>query len=139
MNTKKYNWILYLITTTIVVTIAVQLYWNYRNYQENKRRVKNEIQASLDTAIDEYYSGISKNNFFGVFNSDSTRISKNLFTSFWKTDKDSLKGKFHISSLQIKTDNPDEYKKMPRIIDSIFFKDSVFSKLHKGEKIKRNV
>ena len=67
MNTRKYNWILYIITSTIVITIAVQLYWNFRNYQENKLRVQNEIQSSLDNAIDEYYSGLSKENFFAIY------------------------------------------------------------------------
>ena len=46
MNTKKYKWIFYLITATIVTTIGVQFYWNYKTYQENKQRVTNEIQIS---------------------------------------------------------------------------------------------
>ena len=73
MNTKKHHWILYSITVTIVLTISVQLYWNYNNYLENKQRVKNEIQTSLDIAIDEYYTTISKNNFFAIVNQDKHR------------------------------------------------------------------
>ena len=60
MNAKNHHWILYLITTTIILTIFVQLYWNYNNYLENKQQVRNEIQNSLDIAIDEYYTDISK-------------------------------------------------------------------------------
>ena len=55
MNLKKQHWTLYFITATIVLTIAVQLYWNYNNYSENKQRVQNEIQSSLDIAI-EFHS-----------------------------------------------------------------------------------
>jgi len=56
MNTRKHNWILYLISITITVTIAVQFYWNYKNFQENRRRVINEIQISFDNAVEEYFS-----------------------------------------------------------------------------------
>ncbi len=60
MNTQKHKWILYLITVTIVVTIGVQLYWNYKNYQQNKQRVLNEIQISLDNAVDNYFADLTK-------------------------------------------------------------------------------
>jgi two-component system phosphate regulon sensor histidine kinase PhoR len=128
MNTKKYNWILYIISTTIVVTIVVQLYWNYNNYLENKRQVQNEIQNSLDIAIDEYYSNISKKNFFGFYSKDSTDVSKGAyyFNNLFSSKKDSTK-KFKISSIEIKTDNPDEYRQMPKLLDSLLFKDSVLT------------
>ena len=38
MNTKKYQLIFYFITATIVATIAVQFFWNYKNYEENKEQ-----------------------------------------------------------------------------------------------------
>ena len=69
MNTKKYRWLFYFITATIVATIAVQFYWNYKNYQENQQRVTNEIQLSLDNAIEEYYSSIAKSNFITIIDS----------------------------------------------------------------------
>ena len=71
MNIKKYQWIFYLIATTIVATIAVQFYWNYKNYEENKRRVTNEIQISLDNAVEEYYSSLAKKDFLTILNSNS--------------------------------------------------------------------
>ena len=127
MNTKKYNWILYLISTTIVITIVVQLYWNYHNYLDNKQRVKNEIQTSLDISIEEYYTNLSKSNFFGIFTADSIKAGKDLFESLTSNKKDTSKSKFTISSIQITTDNPDEYKDMPAILDSIIFKDSLLT------------
>ena len=44
MITKKHQWIVYLIAITILATIAIQFYWNYKNYEENKRQVTNEVQ-----------------------------------------------------------------------------------------------
>ena len=110
-----------------MITIAVQLYWNYNNYLDNKQRVKNEIQNSIDTAIDEYYSDLSKDNFFAIFSADSIKAGKGLFESWMPNRKDSSKSKFTISSIQIKTDNPDEYRQMPALLDSLIFKDSVIT------------
>ena len=70
MNTQKYKWILYLIVITIITTIAIQFYWNFKNYEENKQRVANEIQLSLDNAVEEYYSSLAKSNFFSILKND---------------------------------------------------------------------
>ena len=70
MNTKKYRWLLYTITLTIIATITVQVYWNYKNYQQNKQRVVNEIQISLDNALDEYFAELAKSNFLPMINSN---------------------------------------------------------------------
>ena len=68
MNTKKYQLIFYFITATIVATIAVQFFWNYKNYEENKVRVANEIQLSLDNAIEEYYAKLAKTDYTTILN-----------------------------------------------------------------------
>jgi hypothetical protein len=70
MNTQKYKWILYFIVITIITTIAIQFYWNFKNYEENKQRVANEIQLSLDNAVEEYYSSLAKSNFLTIIKND---------------------------------------------------------------------
>ena len=93
MNTKKYRWILYLITLTIVTTITVQVYWNYQNYLQNKQRISNEIQLSLDTAIEEYFANITKKSNITFINStisDETKTRKNFEAFFSKVKLDSL-------------------------------------------------
>lgn len=72
MEPKKHSWILYLILATILTTIAVQFYWNYRNYEQNKQRVLNEIQLSLDNAVEQYYSNLSKKNFLTIVRPKNT-------------------------------------------------------------------
>lgn len=135
MNIKKYNWILYLITSTIVITIVVQLYWNYNNYLDNKQRVRNEIQNSLDISIDEYYTDISKSSFFAIFNSDSLKNGKDFFEKLHPTPNDSVKDRLKISSISVTTDNLEEYQKMPAILDSLFFTDSLVSARFKNKRI----
>ena len=118
MNAKKQHWTLYSITATIVLTIAVQLYWNYNNYLDNKQRVKNEIQNSLDTAIDEYYTDLSKSNFFAIIDYDSINSKSSFLKDFWNEDINSSKSKVSISSIKISSDysGVEEASKIPKIL-----------------------
>ena len=132
MNAKKQHWTLYFITATIVLTIAVQLYWNYNNYVDNKQRVKNEIQSSLNTAIDEYYTDVSKSNFFSIINYDSINTKNGLFNDFWNEDINSSKSKVSISSIKISSDYSGDLdaskipKKLAEIYgSSIFIADTI--------------
>jgi len=67
MDIRKHQWIFYLIAATILATIAVQFYWNYKNFEENKQRITNEIQLSLDNAVEEYFAKLAKENFTTIF------------------------------------------------------------------------
>ena len=132
MNATKQHWTLYSITATIILTIAVQLYWNYNNYVDNKQRVKNEIQSSLDTAIDEYYTNLSKSNFFAIIDYDSINNKSSFLKDFWNEDINSSKSKVSISSIKISSDyNGDTYvskipKKLAEIYgSSIFITDTI--------------
>ena len=110
MKTQKHHWILYLISCTILITIVVQFYWNYRNYQENKQRVMNEIQLSLDNAIEQYFADLSKKNHFAIVtqNSNPRRIKKFLSTTV--TNKDSLGNNLESINIDIQTDNKTTFK-----------------------------
>ncbi|MFD2568648.1 sensor histidine kinase [Pseudotenacibaculum haliotis] len=133
MNTKKYNWILYLITATIITTVAVQLYWNYKNFQENRTRVENEVQISLDTAIEEYYSNLSKNNFFSIVSSDSIQFHDHIFgdifidSSYEPTD--SLE--YNVTVGVGKSKQAIRLKGSPSLLDSLRLKESLVSKAFK--------
>jgi two-component system phosphate regulon sensor histidine kinase PhoR len=118
MNAKKQHWTLYSITATIVLTIAVQLYWNYNNYLDNKQRVQNEIQNSLDTAIDEYYTDLSKSNFFAIIDYDSINSKSSFLKDFWNEYINSSKSKVSISSIKISSDYSGdlEASKIPKIL-----------------------
>ncbi|MBC3847439.1 two-component sensor histidine kinase [Winogradskyella echinorum] len=88
MTIKNINWILYSIAVTIIITIAVQFYWNYKNYQSNKQRVTNEIQFSLDNALEEYYAEIAKTDFLTIINTDSD-------TAIWQNSlKDTIESQY---------------------------------------------
>lgn len=67
MNDKRYKWILYTIVAVIIATIGIQVYWNYKNYQTNKQQLVNDVQISLDKAVDDYYAALAERTTIGVF------------------------------------------------------------------------
>jgi two-component system phosphate regulon sensor histidine kinase PhoR len=66
MKDYKYRWILFIIQAVIVGTIAIQIYWNYKNYQVNKQQLINEVQISLDKAVDDYYAALAERTTLGI-------------------------------------------------------------------------
>ncbi|MDY8136547.1 HAMP domain-containing sensor histidine kinase [Aquimarina sp. 2201CG5-10] len=64
MKRRNYKTILYFITAVIVVTLSIQVYWNLKNYQASKQQLINEVQISLDNAVDQYYEELAKNQTF---------------------------------------------------------------------------
>jgi len=100
MKQKKYLWTLYLIITTIVISIATQLYFNYKNYQKNKQQFINEVQISLDNATDVYYAELIKTapifaDFFTDIDMDnilSVNMDKNSSNTNLTIVMDSIKG-----------------------------------------------
>lgn len=133
MNSKKYNWVLYLISVTIVTTIAVQLYWNYKNYKQNKQYVVNEIQESLDSAIEEYFAKLTKESLFAIVEPRNSskqdvkkreEILKSIFSPL--TSKGRKKDSTHTnvttkSSLEILTDNTHNFQE----INSVLFDSAI--------------
>lgn len=65
MDKRKHHYLLYVIIGVIVSTIAIQVYWNYKNYLSNKQTFINEVQISLDKAVDDYYAKLATKTTIG--------------------------------------------------------------------------
>ena len=103
MNEKGYRWLLYTIVIVILSTIAIQVYWNYKNYLTNKQQLINDVQVSLDKAVDDYYTNLAERTTVGFsFEGDT---SKGAFDEG---------GKFHQIITQI-----DEAEKEFKNLDSL--------------------
>ncbi|PRX57820.1 sensor histidine kinase [Flagellimonas meridianipacifica] len=76
MENKKFGYILYLISFTILATIAIQVYWNIGNYKTNKLALKNEVQNSFDSSVEAYYANLAKADFFTFLDTDTLNIQK---------------------------------------------------------------
>ena len=65
MNNNRYHWIFYLIVFVILGTTCIQVYWNYKNYGVNKQQFVNDVQISLDNAVNLYYTNIAERSTIG--------------------------------------------------------------------------
>ena len=77
MKDSKYRWILYTIVLVIIATIGIQVYWNYKNYETNKQQLANDVQTSLDKAVDDYYANLAEETTMGLSLSGSRQ--KDIF------------------------------------------------------------
>tara|TARA_R110001583_G_scaffold86860_1_gene226719 strand:- start:54955 stop:56424 length:1470 start_codon:yes stop_codon:yes gene_type:complete len=71
MDKKSYKWVVYFIGVTIITTIAVQVYWNYREYQINKQNLISKVQLSLDNSVEAYFANITKSGIITFKSLDS--------------------------------------------------------------------
>jgi len=107
MNDKRYSWLLYTIVAVIIMTIGIQVYWNYKNYQTNKQQLINDVQISLDKAVDDYYTALAERTTFGfILEGDQ---QKNAFKedgeleNFFKNIDESNKEFTNLDSLDTNT------------------------------------
>ncbi|MBT8262278.1 MAG: HAMP domain-containing histidine kinase [Bacteroidia bacterium] len=98
MNNLKYKGILYFIAAVILTTLCIQVYWNYKNYQIGKQQLINDVQTSLDNAVDNYYTSLAKSRSFNIL-ADSAHFSRKhwLDTEFHISDSIVDKGRFELN------------------------------------------
>src|SRR5690554_100136 len=73
---KNQNKIVFFIGLIVMMTIAIQFYWNYIQYKDNKQQVINEIQIALDNTIDTYYNELSKMTSYQLLFHQDTTVTK---------------------------------------------------------------
>ncbi|MDR6966353.1 two-component system phosphate regulon sensor histidine kinase PhoR [Flavobacterium arsenatis] len=66
MKSSRYKYILLFITITILATIGLQIFWNIKNYRENRVQLIKEVQTAFDNSIEYYYVEDSKNDFMAI-------------------------------------------------------------------------
>lgn len=73
MKSKNYKYILFFISVTIIATISLQIYWNIKNYAENKQRLINDVQIAFDNSIEHYYAEDVKTDFMTFIGNDTIK------------------------------------------------------------------
>ena len=90
MQERHYKSILYFISTIILITIGIQGYWNYKNYQSGKQQLINEVQISLDNAVESYYTNLAEQNLIGLSITDNDQeLSPEEIDSLFNNFEDS--------------------------------------------------
>ncbi len=87
MQKRHYKSVLYFISLVIVLTLAIQVYWNYKNYQQGKQQLINEVQIGLDQAVDTYYIDLATDNTIGFAINQSPNLK---FLKSFKGSNNSL-------------------------------------------------
>ena len=77
MPNAIYRKLLYFICGVISVTLGIQLYWNYKNYEDGKQQLIREVQSSADSAIDSYFIDLAKRNTIGISLTEDDQILEN--------------------------------------------------------------
>ncbi|AEE18745.1 sensor histidine kinase [Dokdonia sp. 4H-3-7-5] len=92
MKSNRYTYIIYSIATVIFITLAIQIYWNYKNYESGKEQLKREVQLSLNQAVDAYYEEVAIRNTLGLYSSDDTPDTDGIRTgiSSWIKSLDTI-------------------------------------------------
>ena len=123
MKLKNYKKLIYLITATIIATIAMQVYWNVQNYKTNKQRLINEVQISLDNGVEAYYADIAKTDIRAFISHDvSKKSNRNFIKDVFKTKE----SKSFFDALKHKRN--DTVSNKPKVeISEITFNDVSFS------------
>lgn len=76
MNSVRYKGLLYFIVAVIAATLAIQVYWNYKNYQASKQQLVNDVQTSLDNAVDRYYTDLAAETSLELIGNDMHFVSQ---------------------------------------------------------------
>lgn len=85
MKSSKYKYILFFITVTILATIGLQIFWNIKNFKENRIQLVKEVQTAFDESIEYYYVEDSKNNFLAFVDKNDS-VNDNSFLDRIKLD-----------------------------------------------------
>jgi len=86
MNKRNYKYVVYFIVITIITTIAVQLYWNYREYQINKQNLISKVQLSLDNSVEAYFANLTKSGIITFTSIDSMNSKEKIDTIIVSTN-----------------------------------------------------
>lgn len=81
MKSKNYKYIILFISLTIIATVGLQVFWNIKNYKENKVRLINEVQIALDNSIEYYYVEDIKNDFIAYVNNNKSVNTEDFIES----------------------------------------------------------
>ena len=85
MDKKNYKWVVSFISITIIITIAVQVYWNYREYEINERQLIRNVQRSLDNGVEDYYANVTRSGIITYSSIDSVHDAAKIDTILVKT------------------------------------------------------
>jgi two-component system phosphate regulon sensor histidine kinase PhoR len=103
VDNKNHRLLIALVSVTISVTIAIQGYWNYVSYKANKVELINQVQISLDKAVESYYADIAKGHIVTVSANEDTVDGIGQFRHIIKQRGDIMIDSIHKDAVEFKS------------------------------------
>lgn len=107
MNENKYKSILIFISATVLLTIAMQVYWNYKEFNQNKAQLTSTVQLSLDNAVESYFANLTRSGIISIPSNDSISGFNSNDTIYFKTRSRGAIRKVIDSTIQTLSENGD--------------------------------
>ena len=60
---------------TVLATVGLQTYWNYKNYGINKQQLQKEIQLLFDQSVTDYFDQVSKEDVVSFLSTNDEETS----------------------------------------------------------------
>jgi signal transduction histidine kinase len=67
MNKKQFPYLNIFVSIITIAIIAIQVYWNWKSYEDTKKRLVSDIQVTVDNTVDKYFIDISRKNLRDLF------------------------------------------------------------------------
>ena len=119
MKSSRYKYILLFITITILATIGLQIFWNLKNYKENKAQLIKEVQTAFDNSIEYYYVEDSKNDFMAIVGEDNVPFDNLMdqlkIDTVFKRQKEKIRNKNKITTLPLVPESD-----TPKVVDTSY-------------------
>jgi len=122
MKTKNYKYILIFITLTVLATIGLQIFWNIKNYRENRSQLIKEVQTAFDNSIEYYYVEDSKNDFVAFVDEyeaipQDDFVEKLIKDSIFKNNIGRIKNIKKLNLLKLLQKSQLQNQELPKFLD----------------------
>lgn len=100
MKKKSYPYFIFYIFISLAATFTLQIYWNVKNYEANKKNLYKEVVTAFDKSIEHYYLEDLKNDHVVILNTSSSEkndFDKINFDSILKNREKKEIDKIHIT------------------------------------------
>jgi two-component system phosphate regulon sensor histidine kinase PhoR len=91
MKREVFRSIAITMSLAIIAVVVFQIYWNISNYEVLKTRLSNDIQASLDRAIDNYFTELTRENVLDL-QFDHRKMIRDTYPDIQEIEIDTIIG-----------------------------------------------
>jgi signal transduction histidine kinase len=117
MNKKQFPYLSIFVCIITIAIIAIQVYWNWKSYEDTKKRLVNDIQVTVDNTVDKYFIDVYRENLYDLFPSQFAKAIPVHYDEYDTIDNNYANNTFSTRVEQVIPENVTaERKKVSSII-----------------------